>query len=404
MHRFLFSLLPFLLCSCNNTASPSSMGQTKDSIQVPVEPKPAAVNADTSVYSLTYASEAKLPAGEGTKSVIFNAAMTRLYALNLEGLSVYEYNRADKKLIRIFKFKATPGTGWDYETDKPIKSLQEKPVEACMGGGDSILWVSLHNAEGIVPLFLNANTVRSRVAKSATDKLVYILSAEGAKQDSFYTPLIKTGKTPKVIARTANDKTLLVSNWHSYTVSVLDINPSKYPFATVKKDIAVSSIPRGVVVDDANKTSYVAIMGGASLAKIDNTTWELNGQVSVASNPRHVLMDRKGRLFVSYNKLGQVACVEPSTGKTLFTANTAAQPRTIALSKNGQYLYVTCYKGEMVTVFEVLENSFKEIASMPCKGFPVGIDVFENKQTVEAWVCPYNGGALSIYTFNKQAR
>jgi DNA-binding beta-propeller fold protein YncE len=362
------------------------------------------VYTDTSAYTLTYQTVAKLPAGEGTKSVVFSTDMTRLYALNLEGLSVFEYSQRDKKLLRIFKFKSSPGTGWDYETDKPIKSLQEKPVEACMSAGDSVLWVSLHNAEGIVPLFLNSNTVRSRVAKSATDKLVYILSAEGAKQDSFYTPLIKTGKTPKVIARTANDKTLLVSNWHSYTVSVLDINPSKYPFATVKKDIAVSSIPRGVVVDDANKTSYVAIMGGASLAKIDNTTWELNGQVSVASNPRHVLMDRKGRLFVSYNKLGQVACVEPSTGKTLFTANTAAQPRTIALSKNGQYLYVTCYKGEMVTVFEVLENSFKEIASMPCKGFPVGIDVFENKQTVEAWVCPYNGGALSIYTFSKQAR
>lgn len=399
-----YFLLTLLFCSCQNKVSTAETPEPIDSlIEIPQAVAPS-VYTDTTNYSLSYQSVSKLPAGEGTKSVIFSADMTRLYALNLEGLSVYEYSQRDKKLLRIFKFKATPGTGWDYETDKPIKSLQEKPVEACMSAGDSVLWVSLHNAEGIVPLFLSINTVRSRKPLNETDKLVYILSPEGAKQDSFYTPLIKTGKTPKVIARTADDKTLLVSNWHSYTVSVLDINYKKYPFATVQKEVAVSSIPRGVVIDDAKQTSYVAIMGGASLAKIDNTSWTLNGQVSVASNPRHVLMDRKGRLFVSYNKLGQVACVDPGTGKTLFTANTAAQPRTIALSKNGQYLFVTCYKGEMVTVFEVLENSFKEIASLPCKGLPVGIDIFESKQSVEAWVCPYNGGALSIYTFGKQVR
>lgn len=399
-----YLLLTFLFSSCQNAVSSTNNTKPNDTVVEAPAPIIPNVYSDTTNYSLTYQSVAKLPAGEGTKSVIFSADMTRLYALNLEGLSVYEYSQRDKKLLRIFKFKATPGTGWDYETDKPIKSLQEKPVEACMSAGDSVLWVSLHNAEGIVPLFLAANTVRSRKPLNETDKLVYVLNPEGAKQDSFYTPLIKTGKTPKVIARTADDNTLLVSNWHSYTVSVLNLDYKKYPFATVKKDIAVSSIPRGVVVDDQQKTSYVAIMGGASLAKIDNITWDLNGTVSVASNPRHVLMDRKGRLFVSYNKLGQVACVEPSTGKTLFTANTAAQPRTIALSKNGQYLFVTCYKGEMVTVFEVLENSFKEVASIPCKGLPVGIDVFENKNSLEAWVCPYNGGALSIYTFSKQAR
>lgn len=399
-----YFLLTLLFCSCQNEMSTATHSKPVDTVIEAPQPAPPAVYSDTSAYTLNYQSVSKLPAGEGTKSVIFSADMSRLYALNLEGLSVFEYSQRDKKLLRIFKFKSTPGTGWDYETDKPIKSLQEKPVEACMSAGDSVLWVSLHNAEGIVPLFLAANTVRSRRAMNESDKLVYILNPEGSKMDSFYTPLIKTGKTPKVIARTTDDKTLLVSNWHSYTVSVLDVHLKKYPFATVQKDVAVSSIPRGVVIDDAKQTSYVAIMGGASLAKIDNKTWRLDGQVSVASNPRHVLMDRKGRLFVSYNKLGQVACVDPSTGKTLFTANTAAQPRTIALSKNGQYLFVTCYKGEMVTVFEVLEDSFKEVANMPCKGLPVGIDIFENKERLEAWVCPYNGGALSIYSFSKQVR
>jgi DNA-binding beta-propeller fold protein YncE len=76
--------------------------------------------------------------------------------------------------------------------------------------------------------------------------------------------LIKTGKSPKVIAKTADDKNLLVSNWHSYSISVLELNPNKYPYAKLISNIPVASIPRGVAVDEKNNRPYVAIMGGAS--------------------------------------------------------------------------------------------------------------------------------------------
>ena len=45
--------------------------------------------------------------------------------------------------------------GWDYNQSRPIASFQEKPVEACFSHGDKILWVSLHNADGIVPIWVN---------------------------------------------------------------------------------------------------------------------------------------------------------------------------------------------------------------------------------------------------------
>ena len=76
--------------------------------------------------------------------------------MNLEGMSVYEFDRETRKVIREFKFKATPGMGWDYEKDKPINSYQEKPVEACFSHNDKFLWISLHNAEGIVPIRLDS--------------------------------------------------------------------------------------------------------------------------------------------------------------------------------------------------------------------------------------------------------
>ena len=102
--------------------------------------------------NLEYEKTEVLNAAPGTKSVLFNGEGTKLYAMNLEGMSVYEFDQSTKNVTREFKFKPTRGTGWDYEKDKPIASYQEKPVEACLSHNDKILWVSLHNAEGIVPI------------------------------------------------------------------------------------------------------------------------------------------------------------------------------------------------------------------------------------------------------------
>jgi 6-phosphogluconolactonase (cycloisomerase 2 family) len=99
--------------------------------------------------------------------------------------------------------------------------------------------------------------------------------------------------------------------------------------------------------------------------------------------------------------LAKIACVNPKTGKTLFTASTHLQPRTIALSKNKQFLFVTCYSGNMVDVFKISKNGFKKIYSLECKGKPVGVDIFEDEKKLEAWVCTYTNGTINIFTFKK---
>ncbi|MBK8311396.1 MAG: hypothetical protein IPL04_11325 [Chitinophagaceae bacterium] len=104
---------------------------------------------------LEYEKKETLSAASGTKSVIFNAKGTKLFAMNLEGMSVYEFDQASRKLTKEFKFTPTKGMGWDYNKSRPISSFQEKPVEACFSHNDEILWVSLHNADGIVPIWVN---------------------------------------------------------------------------------------------------------------------------------------------------------------------------------------------------------------------------------------------------------
>jgi hypothetical protein len=99
--------------------------------------------------------------------------------------------------------------------------------------------------------------------------------------------------------------------------------------------------------------------------------------------------------------LSQIACVSPENGKTLFAAVTHAQPGTIALSKNKQFLFVTCYNGNKVDVFKISKDRFKRLYSIDCKGKPVGVDIYEDDKKLEAWVCTYTNGSIDILCFKK---
>jgi DNA-binding beta-propeller fold protein YncE len=344
--------------------------------------------------SLSYTGSKVLATASGTKSVLFNTDGSNLYAINLEGMSIYEFETQSKTLKRQFKFKPTKGSGWDYATHRPISSFEEKPVEGFFSNNGKVLWISLHNAGGIVPIRMDSlhNTYRNGLYKKVTVN----------KKDSFTVPLYKTGSTPKVIATTSDDKYLLVSNWHSNSISVLELDPSFPSKAKLLKQIKVSAIPRGIAIDNKNKKSYVAIMGSSSITVINNETWQKEKDIQVQSNPRHVVMDTAGRLFVSYNNHSKIACIDPLTGKTLFSASTGAQPRTIILSKNQKFLFVTCYRGNTLDIFKIEDNAFKKIYSLESKGSPVGVDIFEDESKLEAWVCNYTAGNIKIFSFTKK--
>jgi YVTN family beta-propeller protein len=354
-----------------------------------------------SYSNIIFEKKEMLTSAPGTKSVLFNSSGTRLYAMNLEGMSIYEFDRHTRKILREFKFRPTQGMGWDYEKDTVISSFEEKPVEACFSNNDKILWISLHNAGGIVPILIDSLQLYPGKNDSIFTKHITIVYPSVLQKDSFDVPLVKTGKTPKVIAKTADDKNLLVSNWHSSTVTVLELDTWHYPFAKVIATIPVAAIPRGIAIDDKNYKSYVAIMGGSSIIVIDNQLWKKENELQVAANPRHLVIDTAGRLFVSYNKLSQIACINTETGKTLFTAATHTKPRTIALSRNKQFLFVTCYEGNTVDVFKIDKDRFKKLYSIECKGKPVGVDIYEDRDKLEAWVCTYMNGTIDVLSFKK---
>lgn len=402
----------YLTTGCQSSGSTGTSNSENDSLaknvlsKYNVQPRSDSlpdVKPPKPYTDIEYEKKETISAAGGTKSVLFNSIGSKLYAMNLEGMSVYEFDQPSRKLTREFKFTPTRGMGWDYNKSRPINSFQEKPVEACFSHDDKILWISLHNADGIVPIWVNDFSKNNAVTtKEQKTKPVTVIYPGSAKKDSFRVPLIETGKTPKVISRTADSKHLLVSNWHSRNTSVLEMDENSMPYGKVISTIPTSAIPRGIAVDDKNKKSYIAIMGGASLNVVDNITWTSESIMNVWSSPRHVVMDTSGHLFVSYNSLGTIACIDAATGKQLFTAKTHAQPRTIILSKNHKFIFVTCYSSDYVDVYKINDDNFEKVASLPCGGHPVGVDIYENDDKLEAWVCSYSSGSISIYSFKKK--
>jgi DNA-binding beta-propeller fold protein YncE len=352
-------------------------------------------------YSLIFEGSQDLPVSIGVKSVLFNSSGTKLYALSLEGMCIYEFDRKSKKILREINFKPTRARGWDYSLNRGIPSFAEKPVEACFSHQDKILWVSLHNAGGIVPIVMD--TLPQRKSLSVLPgKVAYITDFERQKRDTVQLPLIRTGEIPKVIAETADSKFLAVSNWGSKSVSILKLNDTLVaPYGKKIATINLPAIPRGIAVDDKNGKTYVAIMGGNKIAVINNKNWKIEKSLPVPTNPRHLLLDSNGNLFISFNAIAQIGCFKANTGKSLFKVNTHLQPRTIALSKDQRFLFATCYAGNSVDVFKINRNGFTRIYSFRCSGKPVGIALYENKDKLEAWVSCYLSDHLKAFEFKK---
>ncbi len=381
-----------------------SIGCESQTHSVPPIPAPAksmdTLPAWASYSGLTFQKQERIVAGSGTKSVIFNQDRTRLYAMNLEAMSISEFDRSTRKLVRQFKFEPTKGTGWDYAAHRAIPSWQEKPVEAWLTQQDKLLWVSLHNAAGIVPIRLDS--IEQNTGQGGKPKRLRVIGAKG-DITNISVPLIQTGSTPKVITSTADERTLLVSNWHGLSVSVLNLQALGSPYAKFSHNIKMPAIPRGMVSDPKRKKTFVAIMGGTSLAVIDERSWTLDTLLPIGGSPRHILQDSAGHLLISFNAQARLAYIDPDSGKTLFSIQTAAQPRTIALSKNQSFVFVTGYSSDRLEVYRIHADRFERVASLPCTGHPVGVDLFENNQLLEAWVCSYTTGDISIFTFSKKS-
>ncbi|MFM6940873.1 MAG: hypothetical protein ACKOXI_02720 [Candidatus Planktophila sp.] len=198
------------------------------------------------------------------------------------------------------------------------------------------------------------------------------------------------GSVPKVVKVTPNNKYILVSNWCSYTVTVISVDSGK----TVKS-IKIGRYPRGIAISDDSQYAYVAEMGGSNIHRIDLSNFSKT-LVPVGSNPRAVVISPDGtKLYVTMNISGKVQAWDLVGNRTIKSVKTGEAARSLDISSDGSALFVVNFKSD--TVSKVRTSDMKVIQTIKVCNEPIGVTY--DSSTNRTWVACY-GGALKVFANN----
>ena len=254
------------------------------------------------------------------------------------------------------------------------------PVEAAVTFNGRYLWVS--NYEMFGKGFHKPGRDNCRIKDTYDKSYLYKINTSTlAIEES-----AKTGCIPKYVAVTANNKYVLVTNWCSGDLSIINTANGE----TVQQ-IFLGKYPRGIAIEPSSKYAWVAVMGDKKIAKVNLETLEIDKWYDVGRGPRHLCL-RADTLYISLNKDNKIVKFNTRKGTKIGSVRTGKAPRSMVLSRDGQYLYVVNYKSN--TMSKVRASDMSIIESVKTKSHPIGItfDPF----TENIWVACYSG-AIQIF-------
>jgi YVTN family beta-propeller protein len=260
------------------------------------------------------------------------------------------------------------------------------PVEAAFTPDARHVYVSNYSmyGSGFGPEGNDACTPARAEAAGDTDSYVYRINTPTLAIDQ----VIKVGLVPKFLTVTPNGRYLLVANWCSFDLSVVDIASGK--------EIArlpMGPYPRGLAVSPDSKTAYVAIMGGDDVVKVNLTALKTEGSFTVGANPRHIVMSPDGRyLYASLNSPGDVVKVDLATDRVVATAHTGDEDRSLAIAADGRSLYVVGYQSNAIT--KLRTSDLQVLQNVGTGVHPIGIAY--DATTGNVWVAVYSGQILVL--------
>ncbi|MBU6364167.1 MAG: YncE family protein [Acidobacteria bacterium] len=218
---------------------------------------------------------------------------------------------------------------------------------------------------------------------SGTDRsFAYRLDMEALRIDRVY----PVGSVPKVVAVTPDGARVLVSNWCSWDLTVIDAASGK-----VVRTLPMGAYPRGIAVSGDGRFALVAIMGSSHLLRVDLRNYRTR-QIEVGSGPRAVVLSDDSRTaYVTLNAEGRVAKVNLRTGRVARVA-TGSAPRSLARSADGRALYVVNY--ESGSVSKLRTRDMRVLQTVQACEHPIGITY--EPTTRRVWVACY-GGAILVF-------
>jgi YVTN family beta-propeller protein len=202
--------------------------------------------------------------------------------------------------------------------------------------------------------------------------------------------VIAVGAVPKYVAVTPDDRTVLVTNWCTFDLSIIDVAT-----ATETARVPLGRYPRGIVVSPDSATGWIGVMGDDRVVAVDLTSpsHPVRSLGSFGDGPRHVLLSPDGSaLFVSHNRSGTVVRIDTATGAETARVSTGAQPRSMAISSDGTAIYVANYESSTLT--KLRASDLTVLDEVGTDHHPIGVAYEPTTRTV--WVACY-GGSILIY-------
>jgi len=209
------------------------------------------------------------------------------------------------------------------------------------------------------------------------------INLENNKIDAVY----PVGSVPKVVKVTPDNKYILVSNWCSYTVTIISVETQK----TVKS-IKIGRYPRGIAISSDSQFAYVAEMGGNRIHRIALADFSVQ-HIPIGSNPRAIeLSPDNTKLYATLNISGKVIAWDLEADKAIKTVATGKSARSLAISSDGSSLFVVNFRSG--TLSKVRTSDMKVIQNIKVCVEPIGVTY--DSATSRTWVACY-GGSIKVF-------
>ncbi len=198
--------------------------------------------------------------------------------------------------------------------------------------------------------------------------------------------VIGVGAVPKYVAVTPDDSRVLVTNWCSFDMSVIDAN-----LGSEVARVDLRRHPRGIAVAPDGSVAYVAVMGGRDIAVVSMNDLSVEWIEDVGANPRHLVISPDGAfLYATLNGSGRVIKIGTASREVAAEVTTGTAPRSMAISPAGDSLYVVNYESNSVS--KVLTATMEEVQELATGHHPIGITY--DAQTGHVWVSNYSGSLM----------
>lgn len=372
----------------HDTTSTTSTSTTTTTVEVPAPPvEPDREQGEEGSSSVTSLVRIQALGGQGMspKSVVASSKGV-LFAQNMmynHTISVFDAGGAllrtiaDSVELGSFGIEGHPGVS------------KGAPVEMAFSPDGRTAWVSNYSMYGAG--FGPEGSDKCNPGDGTSTSYLYRVDTTSFEIEA----VIAVGAVPKYVAVTPDGSKVLVSNWCTWDLSVIDAETNE---ELVRKPLG-GRYPRGIAVSADSGTAYVAMMGSDSIVSVDLGSYAVMPFTGTGGGPRHIVVSPDDEyLYVSNNRSGTVSKVGRRSGRVHATVSTGSQPRSLAISTDGEAIYVVNYGSDTVT--KIRTSDMAGMQTLPTDHHPIGITYEPILRRV--WVANY-GGRILVYDDSRTA-